>query len=548
MGDLLILANGLVLILLVNVLASRYFFRFDLTEEKRYSIKDQTRDLLSKLDDNVYVEVYLAGEINAEFRRFQKAIRETLEEFRVHSDNRVFYSFVDPASAASQKARSEFMASLAARGIQPTNVIDTKDGKRVEKIIFPGAIVSYRGVETPVMLLKGNRASFINQSIEDIEFEMAMAIHKLTVADPPHIGVVTGHGELDSLQVASFMAALAEMYYVSEVTLQEQPDQRYDALVIAKPTRSFSQAEKYRLDQYIMHGGKALFLIDKLDANMDSTSNPDYVAFPYDLNLDDLLFRYGVRINADLVQDLHAAKHPVITGQVGNKPVIHVLEWPFFPLINRFADHPVTRNLDAVVTRFVSSIDTVKATGVKKTPLMFTSQYSRISGAPAYVSVNRLRENLSAETFTKSFIPIGYLLEGTFTSLFRNRFPPEGVEQKDFREQSVPTRIIVVADGDIAANAINQRTGRAQPLGWDPPTQYTFANQDLLMNMVAYLTDENGLIRVRNKEVKIRPLDRERIIKEKTKWQALNLALPVVGLTLFGVVRAYFRKRKYARF
>lgn len=553
LGDALLLANGIIILVLINLLSSEFFFRLDLTEENRYTIQPPTRDMLRSLDDNIYVEVYLEGELNAGFRRFQKAIRETLEMFRIYSGNKVQYSFIDPSVALSQKARSEFMADLASKGIQPTNVIDTRDGERIEKIIFPGAVVSYGGVEKGVMLLKANKAGSheekINQSIEGIEFELANAVYKLTEPDPKQIGLVSGHGELQGVHLAAFRDAVSEMYHVRNITLSEKSLSDFEALVIAKPTGPFPPADQYRLDQYIMQGGKVLFLLDRLDASMDSASQAGYFAFPYNTHLDDMLFKYGVRINQDLIQDRYAGRYPVITGQrADGTPQIQLMDWPFFPLVNRFADHPITHNLDMVLTRFVSSIDTVKAERVKKTPLLMTSQYSRKFTAPVNVNINELRQDLSAAKFTESFIPVAYLLEGQFTSLYKNRFLPEGADQTSFKEESTPTKLIVVSDGDLARNEVNTRTGQPQPLGFDRFTNYTFANQDLLLNMIAYLIDENGLIRARNKEIKIRPLDHEQVTAEKAKWQIINLILPLVLLVVYGFARSYWRNRKFARF
>ena len=375
LGDYLFFANGIVLVVLVNLLASHYFFRVDLTDEKRYSIKPQTHEILDNLEEEVYVEVYLEGELNAGFRRFQKAIRETLEEFRIYSDNKVNYIFTNPATAKGQQAQAEFMNDLGRRGIQPTNVIDTKDGQRVEKIIFPGAIVSAGGMESGLMLLKGSTAKTsderINQSIENIEFELINTIYKLANTNRKRIGLVTGHGELDGAGIASFNNDLLEVYDVYKTNLATATDlPKYTALIIAKPHTAFSQVDKFRLDQYIMQGGKVVFLLDKLDASMDSASLENYFAVPYDLNLDDQLFKYGVRINPDLIQDQSAAPYPVVTGEAGGKPQMQLIDWPFFPLINHYAEHPVTRNLDAVVLKFASSIDTVKAPAVKKTPLL----------------------------------------------------------------------------------------------------------------------------------------------------------------------------------
>ncbi len=551
-GDLLLLANGIIALILINILSSQFFFRADLTEEKRYSIKAPTEKILLDLQEEIYIEVYLDGELNAGFRRFKNAIRETLEEFRIRSGNKIQYTFTDPTVAISQKAQNEIMAELASKGIQPTRVVDSKDGQRIEKLIFPGALISYAGAETGVQLLKGNKATSseeeINQSIEGIEFELANAIYRLTNESPKRIGLVTGHGELSEIDLAAFSASLLEVYDAQPVSLTAKDLNTFDALVIAKPTMRFSEVEKYKLDQYILTRGNVLFLLDKLEANMDSAGVEGYFAFPYEVNLDDQLFKYGVRLNLNLIQDRSSGRYPTFIGQPGGNKQVQMTDWPFFPLINRYADHPITTNLDAVILKFASTIDTVKATGIKKTPLMFTSQYSRTVTAPVNVSIETIRQNLKAEDFSKSYLPVGYLLEGKFTSLFKNRFIPEGEDQNRFQQEGRSGKVIIVADGDLARNSVNPRTRQAQPLGFDPFTQYTFANRDLLMNMMAYLTDENGLINTRNKEVKIRPLDKDKVAAQKVKWQVINLGLPLLVIVSFGVVRSVVRKRKYAKF
>jgi len=550
LGDLLLLANGLLLAIVLNVVGTYYFFRVDLTEEKRYSIKQPTKELLDNLDDDVHIEVFLAGELNAGFKRLQRSIDELLAEFRVASGNRIHYFFTNPESALSQKAQSEFMNDLVAKGISPMNVIDNKGGQRTEKLVFPGAIVSYGGFEKGIMLLKGNRAStseeVLNQSIEGLEFEFANAIQQMTNTNQKRIGLLTGHGELDSLRIASFNNALLDQYDVFKVDLnRKKVVETYDLLIVPKPTRPFTEVDKLKLDQYVMQGGKLMLLIDRLDAVMDSASRQDYFAFPYDLNLDDMLFKYGVRINLDLIQDRVAARYPIVTGVVGNRPQMMQMEWPFFPLANRYATHPVTRNLDATLLRFASSIDTVKATGIVKTPLVYSSPATRRLSSPVRVSVNDLR-NLNPDVFQAGSIPIAYLLEGEFSSVYKDRFLPDGVEIKDYRDRSQPTKIIVVADGDVARNDVNPRTGQPQQLGFDPISSYTFANQDLLLNMVAFLVNENGLINTRTKEIKIRPLNKIKMVEDRTYWQVVNLVLPVLMLFIFGLTRAYLRKRKYS--
>lgn len=553
LGDLLLLANALVLLVLINLIAAFSFFRIDLTEEERFSIKPQTKTLLKNLEEPVYIEVFLAGELNPSFTRFQRSIRETLEEFSIYSNDKVRFVFTDPSTAMGEKARNEFMQDLVARGIQPRNVIENKDGQRVEKIIFPGALVSYDGFETGVSLLKGNSTegseSVINQSIEGVEYELANAIYNLSNTNRKQIGFVRGHNELDSIESSGFRVALLQQYDVSSVSLTNQQDlSQLDALVIAKPKQRFTEPEKFLLDQYLMRGGKIMFLLDKLEATMDSASREDYFAFPYDLNLDDQLFKYGVRVNLDLVQDRASALYPIVTGNAGGKPQMQLLEWPFFPLVNRYAEHVITRNLDAVVTKFVSSIDTVRAEGVRKKPFMFSSQYSRTLTTPVRVSVNDVRNSINPQTFNQSFIPMGYLLEGSFTSLYKNRFVPEGINATTFIEQSESTKIIVIGDGDLAKNEINPRNGQPTALGFDRFSNYTFANQELLTNAIAWLVNENGLLTARTKEVKIRPLDKERIRNERLTWQIINLGIPLLSIMVFGTIWAYARRKKFANF
>lgn len=549
-GDWLLLANVLVLITLLNLIASHYFFRLDLTEEKRYTIKAPTRQLLKELEDEVFIEVFLEGDLNPGFKRFQKSIRETLNEFRIYSNNKVQFIFTDPAQAMSEKAKNEFMNELSSKGVSGMRVIDNKDGERIEKIVFPGALISSNGFERGVMLLKGNRGrssqEVLNQSIEGIEFELANAISTLSSMQRKKVGFLIGHGELDSLEIASFNNALLEKYDVVKVNLQRKSAlSGYDALILAKPRIPFSELDKFKIDQYLMKGGKLLMLLDKFEASMDSASGDNYFATPIETRLDDQLFKYGIRINAEIVQDRVSAKYPVVIGKVGNQPEIMQMEWPFFPLLNHYAEHPVTRNLDATLLRFVNSIDTVKATGVKKTPLMMTSVYSRKLGSPIKVGVDDLRKT-PRENFKEGEIPVGYLLEGKFNSLYANRFLPTGVDSTSFLSQSTPTRLIVIADGDVARNDINPRTNEPQVLGTDVFSGYTYANLDLLLNMMSYLTDDQGLINARNKEIKIRPLDKEKLKNDKFFWQAVNLIVPLIALIVFGFARAAVRKRKYA--
>jgi ABC-2 type transport system permease protein len=551
LGDMLTLGNGLLLVVLINLIASLFFFRVDLTEEKRYSIKPATKHMLSQLDDVVYVEVYLDGDLNAEFKRLRNAIRETLEEFRIYSDDKVQFKFTNPMTATSQKAQSEFMQQLVSKGLQVLPVIETKDGERAEKLVVPGAIISYGGEEEGVMLFKHNIAErsqeVVNQSIEGLEYELASTIMKLGTGERKLVSFLKGHGELDSLATASIRASLKTQYDVVDVDLSQGDSIYGDALIVARPTKKFSEVDKLRLDQYIMRGGNVLFCIDQMHASMDSASFENNFAFPYETGLQDQLFKYGVRVNPDLVQDRFSASYPVVVSDAGGQPQIMQMEWPFFPLIYQHTDHVISRNMDAALTRFISSIDTVRSDGVKKTPLFFSSQYSRRLTSPVKVSVNDLRKNVDPASFAEGPIAVSWLLEGDFTSVYKNRFLPEGTSKEGYRE-SGKAKIIVIGDGDFVHNDINPRNGAPQQLGMDPISKRVFANERIVMNMVAYLTDQDGLITARNKEVLARPLDKERVKNEKTYWQMINLGLPLLIIVLAGLVLSWWRKRTYANF
>lgn len=547
-ADCLILANVIVAAVLLNVWASSFFFRWDLTEEKRFTIKPQTKELLKNLDDRVFVEVFLEGDLNASFKRFRNAIRETLNEFKVYSQNKISFAFTNPSMAKGNRARQEFMSSLMAKGIQPTNVIESKGGKREEQIVFPGAVVSVGVAQRGVQLLKGSRVQgsqeAINQSIENVEFELAQAIYSLTNLHPKKIGVVQGHGELDSLAMHGFLKVLKEQFAVSRADLNNPPALKiFRVLIIAKPGQPFSEVEKFNLDQFILNGGRVLFLLDRLDADMKQASRNDYFAVAYETQLEDQLFRYGIRINAGLIQDQVCNKYPVIAGQVGNQPQIRLMDWIYFPLIMHYGDHVITRNMDACATQFISSMDTVKAVGIRKTPLLFSSPASRFISSPVKIDIARVRQQMS-EAFNQGPFMAGCLLEGKFSSLFKNRFLPAGCPGTGFRKEGLDSKIIVVSDGDIARNDINPRTGQPSPLGFDNFTNYTFSNADLLRNMVAWLAEEGGIIAARNKEVKVRLLDKVKR-QETGFWQMLNLGAPCLILFLFAVGKIYLRKRKY---
>ncbi len=535
---------------LLNSLASIYFLRFDLTEENRYSISPATQKMLKELDDDIYIEAYLEGELPASFKRMRSSLEETLNEFSVYSNGKIQFQFVNPDQAVSAKSRNQFMVSLARKGVQPTDVFITEEGKRIQKRIVPGVVISYGSVEKGVQLLKGNKAASpeqrLNQSIEGIEYELAKAIEDLIALDLPTLGVLRGHNELDSADFISLYQALDKSYFVKTIDITKvETIPPYDVILLAKPTTRFSVSDKYKIDQYLINGGSGLFLLDKVAVNMDSANIGTY-SFPYDLDIDDLLFKYGVRINNDLIQDFVSGTTPIVVGNEGDQPKIQLLQWPYYPVVNEYSKHVTVRNLDATITRFASSIDTVKAPGITKTLLFSSSPYARKLMSPTFVDINLMQRELNPDKFKTPHIPMAYLLEGEFTSFFKNKFLPKGASKENFKS-SGKSKLIVISDGDLARNDFDPKTGQPLPLGYDPFTNQTFANQDLISNLLNYLTRGDGLITARSKQIIIRPLDKVKLKEGKLKWQIINLAIPVLLVIILGMVNYWIRKRKYAK-
>jgi len=553
--DLLYFLGIVALLLFFNFLAQRFFFRLDLTEEKRYTMAPATKTLLRDLKQPVTVTVYLTGDFPPAFRRLEQGVRETLNEFQVYGGANLNYIFIDPSAAGTEAARNQFYASLFKKGLKPTNLGATENGKRVEKIIFPWAVVSAGGKEKPVLLLRGNQAApadvRLNQSIEGLEYELASTIRSLVPGLRKSIGVVQGHGELTNVQAGDILSTWQQQYNVYRVNLSQVRDLKaLDAVVVAQPKTPYTEDEKFKLDQFITQGGRAMFFVDALRVDLDSVSrNGAALATPYNLNLDDLFFKYGFRLNQNLLLDLNSGQIPLVTGMEGNKPKIEPMPWQLYPLINKFSPNPITRNLDAVYLKFTGNIDTVKATGVRKTLLMTTSRYTRVLPAPVPINFNDARLEPNPKLYQKGFQPVGYLLEGQFTSLYANRARPGTLQfQPEKAPNAKPSKVLVISDGDFIRSEIDPKTGNPYRLGFDRLASTEFANRELVLNATDYLLDETGLISVRGKQITLRPLDKVKLAEQRRTWQLLNLGAPLLLLGAFGAVRAWRRKRRYASF
>jgi len=539
----------LLILVFANTIISSIFVRWDLTEDKRYSISDASKEIMKNIPSNIYVEVYLEGEFPAGFQRLQKSVKETLEQFRAYSGDKIDYKFIDPSSAPDVKTRNAVFDQLAKQGLQPTNLMVKEGAEQAQKIIFPGAIIKVKDKTIPVQFLKGNQASSpaerLNQSVEGVEFELANGIKMASTQGTQRIGILGGHGEITNKAIQDLGLSLKQYYNVELVDLTKTDSLiKYDAIIIAKPTKKFEEFEKFKLDQFIVKGGKAIFLLDGIKAELDSIKPDGSLAFPYQTNLDDLLFKLGVRVNADLLLDMNCGAIPMVVGFVGDKPETKLVPWRFFPVLNDFGKHPIVRNMDALYGKFLSTIDTNTSPNIKKTPLVFSSRYSKIMTSPVRLSFNEARLNPQPEQYKLSKLPVAYLLEGQFTSLYQNRMIPEAYSKIGFKDADKPSKVIVVGDGDFARNDTN-KAGEFFALGYDRFLGTTFANKDFIMNSLSYLLDDKGVILAKNKSISLRPLDVPRINKEKIVWQLINIAGPILIIVFFGFFRLYFRKRKY---
>ncbi len=532
----------------LQLVSGYFFFRIDLTQDKRHTIAPATKAILKNLNEVVIIKVYLEGDLPASFRRLKASIQETLDEFQVYGKSKIQYEFVDPELITDKKAKNQFMIEMANKGIQPTNIFVKEQGQKIEKLIFPGAMISYQGKETAVMLLKGSTNTdpnqILNQSAENVEYEFVSAIKQLSTDKKKRIAILGGHGEPESIRFADLADGLKEFYEVKRLDLTKTDWIRnYDAIVLAQPTKPFSDEDVLKIDQFVMRGGRCVFLIDPIKINLDSLGAQGTFIFPYELNLDDLLFKYGIRLNKDLIQDLYCSQIPMTVGNLGDKPRIELVSWTFFPLLNTYGKHPLTKSLDAIQTKFLSTVDTVKADGIRKTPIISTSAYTKSTSVLANVDLNQMRNDPDPKMFTGGNKTVAYLLEGKFKSAFANRptVKPEG-----FMPQGIPSAIIVVSDGDMALNDVNPKNGEPTPLGFDPYQRRTYSNKDFLTNSLNYLLDEDGLVGVKNKEIALRPLDKSKIKEQKAKYQILNVVVPPVLVLAFWLGFGYFRRKRFA--
>ncbi len=560
----------LVIIIVVNIIASFVYTRFDLTSEKRYTLSDTSKEILKNLDDYVYFRIYLEGEFPAGFKKLRKETKEMLDEFRAYSKF-IDYDFINPSESDDAAERNETYKILYQSGLNPTELsIQSKDGAQ-QIVIWPGALVSYKNKELPLDLLDTqvgkSSQDALNNSAQNLEYKFISAIKDLSQREKPNIAFIEGHGELTDKEVYDITQSLSKKYNVDRVAINEQItalnkrtersdssiviSSRYDAIIIAKPTKPFSEKDKFIIDQYIMHGGKVLWLIDPVFATMDSLqSSESTMGNSLDLKLDDMFFKYGVRLNKNLLLDYNSAAIALRTGQMGGQAQIEYFRWYYFPLLNSASNSNIVKNINPIKADFISSIDPVVSdSDVQKIPLLKTSDYTKVSAAPVFISLSLLRQAPDTRMFGQKGQNVAYLLEGKFESLYANRMTTSIVESEEigFMPSGEKTSMIVVADGDIIKNQFHIPKGYPLPLGFDQYTQVTYGNKEFIENAISYLVDGEGLISIRSRELKIRLLDMNKVNDNTMLWQIVNVIVPSALVVVFGFILAIIRKRKFTK-
>ena len=537
----------LILVLIVlNVVNQSFYKRFDLTKDQRYTLSETTTNIISKIDKNLFITVYLEGDFPSEFKRLQLETRQYLEEL-VAKNQKIKITFQNPDTQRE---------ALIKKGMLPSRLTVEEDGKMSEAIIFPWAAINYGKKTAIVSLLPtaivASQEAQLQSAIENLEYSFSNAIHSVKQKKQKKIGILSGNGELEDIYQYSFLSALGKKYRLAKFSLDatktNAPETLKDLLqldlaIIAKPTEKFTDKEKFVLDQFIANGGKTLWMLDNVQADQDSlNANGKMLAYPRDLNLTNLLFSYGIRINNTLIKDLYSAQIPVATGQVGNQPQFKNLEWFYHPLVGGNPNHPITKNNAPVRLQFANQIDTLK-NNIKKTPLLVSSLLTKKVGTPTFIALQSIAEEVVESDYKGGNQLFAVLLEGTFNSAYKNRIHPFNTAL--FKGQSVENKMIVIADGDVGKNQLLKN--KPYDLASDKWTNQQFGNKDFLLNSVAYLLDDSGLINLRNKSLQIRMLDKQKAFKERTFWQFFNVILPLLLLFGFGFGFAFWRKKKYSK-
>ncbi|NHM04795.1 gliding motility-associated ABC transporter substrate-binding protein GldG [Flavobacterium sp. TWA-26] len=542
-------------VIVINLISNFFFKRFDLTQDKRYTLSETTLNIIKTVDSPLYIDVYLEGNFPPEFKRLQNETKQLLEEFSAYNSNIVF-QFKNPIE--KEEMRVEVMKQFYERGMQPLSITVEDKGKQSQEVVFPWAQATYGEKFSKVSLLKNLMGASTEEkvisSVQHLEFGFAEAINKISKDKQKKIAVIKGNGELHDAFIADFVKSVRESYYIGTFTLDsvaKQPNQslealkKYDLAIIAKPTEAFTEAEKQVLDQFVINGGKTLWLVDAVSADMDSMYNETgtILAHQRELNLTDMFFKYGIRMNPLLIKDEQATPIKIASGNQGSETQLQEYFWKFSPFIYPSSTNPIVKNMEGIKYEFASPIELLK-NDLKKTVLLSSSEYSKPIGTPTPISLDMVTEETTPEEYEgKGLLPVAVLLEGKFKSAYQNRVLP--FSDNTFQAVGKDNKMIVISDGDVIKNQLDK--GTPLELGFDKWTNQLYGNKEFLMNCVNYLLDDNGLINIRSKDVDLPLLNKEEVYKNYTLAQMVTVGLPVVILAIFGFLFTFLRKRKYSR-
>lgn len=562
----------LVALVAINVIFSFFYFRIDLTQDKRNSLSETTIDMLRSLDDKIYIKVYLKGENNpVDYQVFAQKTADILQEFRRYSKN-IYFEFIDPLKDKSREEANAILGEFYKKGLQPITINKEDDNGFSTHYVVPGAMIMYKTKEAPATLVVSDPESsdWLNYSVEELEYNLVSIMRQLLNPEKRTVAFVDGHGELSPWSTSWMMFQLQKFYAVERVTLdgkinslrdvvvEDSVNQtikvlgnKYDVLVIAQPTERFSEQDKYLIDQHIMHGGKVLWLVDATTASLDSLqTTPTFLAQERNLNLNTLFFKYGVRFHSALIQDLNCQAIPIPSGYIGNEPQYKMWAFPYLANFVNFTDHPIVRKMKNIKSDFSGVIDFVNSAGdLRKTVLITTSERTKMVPTPSLVTLDVIRTKPNMEEYAFKYLPVAVLVEGKFTSAYSGRLPVEfdTIKQFDFVTESPETRQIFIADGDIIRNYFDSKTNQPYPTGYDIYTRKVYDNSDFIVNCVNYLCADDDLLQIRSKNFKLGLLNSQKSKEKKTYYAVVNVAVPLVCIFLLGTVMIVIRKRKFGK-
>ena len=547
----------LLALIALNIIGQYFYHRFDFTADKRFTLNDKTKKILTSTNKPVIVTVFLDGELPPAFKRLKAAVKDLLSDYKAYSKTDLKVVFVDPIAGLNQADQDTVINNLYQNGIEATSLSVKTESGLTQKFVFPMAMIESDGKQLPVKLFQNLDASRnyeenINNSIENLEYIFTSSLKKVITGKNPRVGFTEANGELSDLQLNDAIHTLSNSYEVGRVnlnTIDKAGLDKLNLLIVAKPTKAFTEAEKYKINYFVMNGGRVVWSVDQVKADLDSLrESGQQMVFNSNLNLDDMLFMYGARINYNVIADANCAEIPVATGSVGGQSQIQMVPWLYYPILLPDTVQSVVKNLDGIKSEFPSTVDTIGVKGITKSYILTSSAFNKVFEVPKLFSLQMVAEQPDPKTFHSVPKNVGLMLEGNFPSVFAGRpLPTEITAPYTTANVGKSSKIIVIGDGDIFKNQVVEKDGSPLPLGYDRYSKVTYGNKALLLNIVDYLTDEDNLIALRNKEVKIRLLDKAKLKLEKTNWQMVNIVAPLLLLIFFAIFQHYYRKYKYAK-